>query len=213
MYQLNTQESRSVLASLRSLIPHRATDFDEAKQIAELQASRLLTLFAINAGPVPSELVGGLPRILVVYENLPVSGTSHWNGTHWIIALNKREAPVRQRFTLMHEFKHIVDHSRAHLLYTTNSRYTAAEQAERAADHFAGCVLMPRRLLKAAWTSGLQTSAALARYFDVSPTAVEVRLAQTRLNADRDAHYDPIPARFARGRRLRYTRQLAIRGA
>lgn len=212
MYQPKNRETRSVLASLRSLIPERITDFEEAKKIAELQANRLHGLFDLPGGAVPSEVVRGLPRIRVVYEDMPVSGTSHWSGTHWIITLNKREAPVRQRFTLMHEFKHIIDHGRAHLLYVTNSRYTAAEQAERAADHFAGAVLMPKRLLKNAWTNGLQTSSALARYFDVSIQAIEVRLSQTRLNVDRDASFTLSAGRFARGRQPLYHRQLATQG-
>ncbi|MEU4194851.1 ImmA/IrrE family metallo-endopeptidase [Kribbella sp. NPDC026611] len=213
MYQQSNHEARSVLAALRSLIPQRATDFEEARKIAELQASRLLSLFSITNGAVPSDIVRSLPRIRVVYEDLPVSGTSHWSGTHWIITLNKGEAPVRQRFTLMHEFKHIIDHGRAHLLYISNSRYSAAEQAERAADHFAGCVLVPKRLLKSAWTSGVQTSSALARYFDVSIQAVEVRLSQTRLSADRDVSAKPLLAKFARGRRAFYQRQLTTQGS
>lgn len=213
MYQPSNHETRSVLATLRSLIPQRACDdFDEAKKIAELQANRLLALFDITSGAVPSDIVRGLPRIRVTYEDLPVSGTSHWSGTHWIITLNKREAPVRQRFTLMHEFKHIIDHGRAQLLYVSNSRYTASEQAERAADHFAGCLLMPKRLLKSAWVGGLQTSSELARHFSVSTFAVEVRLSQTRLNADRDVIFKPLAGRLARGRKPLYQRQLATQG-
>jgi hypothetical protein len=213
MYQPNNHESRSVLATLRSLIPERATDFEEAIKIAELQANRLLGLFNISRGAVPSDIVRSLPHIRVVYEDLPVSGTSHWSGTHWIITLNKHDAPVRQRFTLMHEFKHIIDHGRAHLLYISNSRYSAAEQAERAADHFAGAALLPKRLLKKAWTSGLQTSSALARYFDVSIQAVEVRLSRTRLNADRDVYTKPLLPRIARGRYPTYCRRSRPQGA
>jgi uncharacterized protein DUF955 len=212
MYQPKNHETRSVLATLRTFIPQRTTDFEEAKRIAEIQANRLLSLFDVTSGAVPSDIVRSLPRIRVVYEDLPVSGTSHWSGTHWIITLNKREAPVRQRFTLMHEFKHIIDHGRTHLLYTSNSRYSAAEQAERAADHFAGAALVPKRLLKSAWTSGLQTSSALARHFDVSIHAIEVRLSQTRLNADRDTYFKPLAGRFARGRQPLYHRQLATQG-
>ncbi|MFB6718708.1 ImmA/IrrE family metallo-endopeptidase [Kribbella sp. NPDC056345] len=189
-----TTDGRSVLVALRSLIPDRPTDFTEAKQIAELQANRLLALFNVTEGAVSSEIVASLPRVRVIYVDLPsaVSGTSHWDKRHWVIALNKNDAPVRQRFTLMHEFKHIIDHGRTHLLYVSNSRYTAAEQAERAADHFAGAILMPKRLLKSAWASGLQTSSALARYFNVSIIAAEVRLSQTRLNAARDIVTKPL---------------------
>ncbi len=203
----------SVLGSLRSLIPERAAEFEEARKIAEVQANRLLGLFNVTSGPVPSDLVRSMPRIRVVYDDMPVSGTSHWSGTHWIITLNKNEPPVRQRFTLMHEFKHIIDHGRAHLLYISNSRYTAVEQAERAADYFAGCVLVPKRLLKAAWSRGLQTSSELARYFDVSISAVEVRLEQTRISIDHDIYLKPLISRITRGcRRPLYERQLPTQG-
>lgn len=213
MFQNNQSRPYSVLGSLRQVVPARAVSLREAERIAELQANRLLALFDIVEGPVPSEIVGELRRVQVVYEDLPVSGTSHWNGTHWIITLNKREASVRQRFTLMHEFKHIIDHGRAELLYTGDRRYTAAEQAELVADYFAACVLMPKRALKAVWSSGIQTPLKVGRAFQVSTMAAEVRLARTGLNKARDRISEPTLKRFARGRQPFYQRQLARQGA
>jgi Zn-dependent peptidase ImmA (M78 family) len=52
-------------------------------------------------------------------------------------------------------------------LYAGSRSHSAARQAEQAADYFAGCVLMPRRSLKAAWGRGIQTPAALGNLFDV----------------------------------------------
>lgn len=212
MYQQSNHETRSVLAALRSLIPTREIEFEEAKRIAELQANRLLALWDISEGPVPSEVVRELPRIRVVYEELPVSGTSHWNGKYWIITLNRHEAWVRQRFTLMHEFKHIIDHGAAKRLYTGDRIHTADDQAEMIADYFAGCVLMPKRLLKRAWGDGLQTPSKLARQFKVSASAGDVRLAQTKLNVARDRCPRPLAARLARGRQPLYYRQFAPQG-
>ncbi|TDU87587.1 uncharacterized protein DUF955 [Kribbella voronezhensis] len=179
----------SVLADLRSVIPSHKVTFTQAKRIAEQQANRLLALSGVTTGPQPSgSLIGRLPRIRIVTDELPasVSGTTHWSGSHWIIVLNQADPVARQRFTLMHEFKHIIDHGRVDQLYTGNNRYTAAEQAERSADYFAACFLMPKRLVKAAWSRGLQTSARLAQEFGVSTLAMEVRLNQTRINAVRD---------------------------
>ena len=173
--------SRSVLGALRALAPHRAVTFAEALRVAELQAARLLQLWDVQDGPVPDELVSELPRIQVIRAALPASGSSHWSGSDWIITLNADEPWVRRRFTLMHEFKHIVDHGQAERLYADNHRHTAAQQAELVADYFAGCVLLPRRLLKRAWGQGLQTPAKLARAFAVSPRAAEVRLSQVGL--------------------------------
>ena len=213
MHHINPNETRSVLAALRSVVPTREVSFTEAKRVAELQANRLLARFDITNGPVPSEIVTELRRVHVIYETLPVSGTSHWSGTHWIITLNKREAWVRQRFTLMHEFKHIIDHGHADRLYTGSRRHTANEQAELVADYFAACVLMPKRALKAAWVQGIQTPLKLGREFQVSTMAAEVRLSQTGLNVDCDPIPQPPLGRIARGRQPMYQRQLAPQGA
>lgn len=191
-------EHRSVLAILRGLIPHRTLTFNETLRITELQANRLLELHGIDDGPVPSHLVADLPRISVRYSrDLPVSGASHWDSAHrcWVITLNADEPHVRQRFTLMHEYAHIVSHGFTDRLFT-GSRWTAADdQAERAADYFAGCLLLPKRLLKRAWGAGSQRPADLAAMFDVSERAVTVRLAQLGLS-------EPTP-RCASSRRLK----------
>ena len=179
------EQGRSVLGALRALVPHRAVTPTEALRVAELQAARLLQLWDIHHGPVPSELVTELPRIQVIRAALPVSGSSHWSGTEWIITLNADEPWARRRFTLMHEFKHILDHGHADRLYVDSPRQTAAQQAELVADYFAGCVLLPRRLLKRAWGEGVQTPAKLARAFAVSPLAAEVRLRQVGLTEAR----------------------------
>lgn len=92
----------------------------------------------------------------------------------------------------MHEFKHIIDHGRAAWLYTGDRKHTATEQAELVADYFAGCVLLPKRLLKRAWGDGFQRPSVLARHFRVSVAAVEVRLAQTGLRVARDRCARPV---------------------
>jgi Zn-dependent peptidase ImmA (M78 family) len=128
-----------------------------------------------------SEVVTELPRIGDQRRDLPTSGLSYWNGRLWIIALNRAEPWTRQRFTLFHEYKHIIDHGRADHLYRSQSGYSAEQRAEQAADYFAGCVLMPKRLLKRAWARGVQRPALLADHFNVSTPAVTVRLAQVGL--------------------------------
>ena len=182
----STNETKRVLATLRDLGPLRQATFSEALRIAELQAHRLLELWQVDDGPVPAEVVSELPRIRVVTAELPVSGASHWSGRYWVIVLNRHEPWTRRRFTLMHEFKHIVDHGHAKQLYSGNDRHSAHEQAELAADGFAGAVLRPNRLLNRAWGNGLQAPTPLGRYFGVSPQAADVRLAQTGLSLKRD---------------------------
>ena len=171
----------SVLALLRSVLPTRPLQFLEALKVAELQVNLLLEVFQIDESPVPSEIISELPRIAVRYKEIPTSGMSYWNGDSWVICLNSHEPAARQRFTLAHEYKHVVDHGRTHHLYVGNHRHTGEEQAERAADYFAGCVLLPKRLVKRTWGEGIQRPSALARRFEVSQRAVEVRFAQLGL--------------------------------
>ena len=182
----STNETNRVLATLRGLGPQRQATFSEALRIAELQAHRLLELWQVDDGPVPAEVVSELPRVRVVTAELPVSGASHWSGRYWVIVLNRHETWTRRRFTLMHEFKHIVDHGHAQQLYSGSARHTAHDQAEMAADYFAGCVLMPKRLLKRAWCNGIQRPTRLGQHFQVSAQAAEVRLSQTGLSRERD---------------------------
>lgn len=177
----NHRPTPSVLASLRNLVPDRLLQQHEALHIAELQAARLRELTNSTDTALAEEAIASLPRIRVVRRHLPTSGMSYWNGECWVIALNENEPEARQRFTLVHEYKHILDHPTADRLYRDGYRMTASEQAERAADYFAGCVLMPRMLLKRSWGTGVQTLSALARTFEVSSRAVEVRLSQIGL--------------------------------
>jgi Zn-dependent peptidase ImmA (M78 family) len=185
MYYSNTNEGRSVLASLRALIPKRSLLFSEALQIAELQANRLLSLTGVTDGALPNEAITELPRIRLAYRDLPTSGLSYWDGQCWVICLNATEPRTRQRFTLLHEYKHIIDHGRTEHLYTGSHGHNADQQAEQAADYFAGCALMPKRLVKRAWGQRVQRPTVLAAVFDVSARAMDVRLAQLGLTEPR----------------------------
>lgn len=183
---MNQTHSTSTLGRLRALTPQRKDiTYDEALRIAELQASKLIEALGGVDGLTEGH-IGLLPRIRIVHEEVGVSGMSHWTGQHWLITLNTGDSPARRRFTLLHEFKHIVDHGSAGLLYLGSSRATTAEQAEHAADYFAGCALVPKRELKAAWGSGMQRPVDLAAHFGVSVQAIGVRLSQTKLDAFSD---------------------------
>lgn len=176
-----SRANRSVLATLRSLIPRRPLSFDETLQITERQATKLLELHNATDAPVLSEIISELPRIRVVLDpDMPVSGSSGWDGTTWVISLNKSEPWARRRFTLAHEYLHIIHHGYALYLYSANPG-EAAIQAEQATDYFAGCLLVPKRLLKRVWCTQTQDVSRLARHFGVSPAAIRYRLVQTGL--------------------------------
>jgi Zn-dependent peptidase ImmA (M78 family) len=177
---------RGVLAMLRALVPKRPLSPLETMLVAELQANRLLEHFEIDSVPVPDEIVSELPRIRVVRQpGLPVSGGAHWDGRFWIITLDADEPPLRQRFSLMHEFKHVLDHTTRHFLYHDRSLHAANERAERGADYFAACLLMPKRIVKSLWFQGPQSTEHLVERLQVSPAAVRYRLDQLGLTERR----------------------------
>lgn len=174
----NTNHRDSSMRTLRALVPNRRLTRGESIRIAELQANRLLELFQISGPKVPSELITEFPRISVRYEHgLPMSGSAHWENGLWVITLNADEPYARRRFSLMHEFKHVLDHNVKHQLYgDTQNEPEAAARSERAADHFAACLLMPKRWLKSEWFASGQQLLPLAMKLHVSTRALSVRL-------------------------------------
>lgn len=225
---MNTQTknptSPSILASLRALIPSRDCDFAEALTVAERQATKLGELLQSrdrHKGQafegIELRHIAGLPRLRIVYDCLPVSGMSYWNGHEWIVAISMADNPARQRFTLLHELKHIIDHGSTTRLYSSRQAsfrgrsagggFTPAPSggaspssvaAEQAADYFAGCALVPKAALKRAWGNGMQRLTVLADHFGVSEAAMQVRLDQTGLSREVDPEPAPRRERCAR---------------
>lgn len=169
---MNTHPSTSsVLGQLRNLSPRRSLNPGEAIRVAEQQALRLLALSGVTSAPTPLAVLQRLPRIeLAVDPALPQSGLSVWTGSHWRLVASGQEHPNRQRFSLCHEFKHVIDHPVRDLLY--GSELTR----ERVADHFAACLLMPKLQITRAWCSGEQDIGSLAELFAVSPAAMQRRV-------------------------------------
>lgn len=169
-----TQTTTSTMRDLRAVVPRRPLDLRDCYRIAELQAAKLRHL---EADPIyPTEAISELPRVQVIYEpNLPSSGMSFWDGRNWVIVLDQDEPPTRQRFTMLHEFKHILDHPSKNRMHLTEA------QTERLADYFAACVLMPKSKIKWALGSGEQRIDQLARVFGVSEPAMAYRLNQLGL--------------------------------
>lgn len=199
--------NESVFKSLRSLMPVRSLSFSEALQRAELQASRLLSLHGVAAPGVPIEIVTELPRVRVEQTyDLPVSGSAHWDGAFWVISVNGGEYSLRQRFSVMHEFKHILDHPIRHLI-VGEGKLKAEDVAEKVADYFAACVLMPKAWVKSAFCTRTQSVEELADLFQVSQKAMSFRLNQLGLTAQVNRCSTSLPNRFVRST-SRYFRSL-----
>lgn len=172
----------NVIRALRGLVPIRPLTWIEATQIAERQASRLLELTNVSVPPVDEAIITKQPRFQV--ERMvpsPVAGATQWSRGRWLMLVNGSDPEGRQRFTIAHEYKHVLDNPFIKVLYPPIGDMTSHERAETICDYFAGCVLMPRAWLKKAWREGPQDIPSLARQFQVSRQAMQVRLQQIGL--------------------------------
>ncbi len=175
-----SRPARSVLAILRAAAPPRRLSRPHSLIIAELQANLLLELAGHPALPIPTELITQLPRIAVASDDeLPNSAMTLWLSGRWLIAVRSGEPAVRQRFSLAHELKHVIDHPLFERLYENRV------QGDAAADYFAACLWMPKREVQRAWAEGQQTIAELATYFAVHPRAMARRLEHLGLRTHR----------------------------
>lgn len=173
-----------IIQQLRQLAPNRPLTYGEAYGIAELQATNLLHLLEISQAPTDVGRLAELPRIDVQVEprwRMPtLAGFSEWRDGRWLIVVNRNSSSGRRRFTLAHEFKHVIDHPAHGTLYARLGGQDEQERSrriERICDHFAACFLMPRPWVKRAWSEGVQDIAATAELFKVSTSAMKIRLA------------------------------------
>jgi hypothetical protein len=170
----------TTIQRLRDVIPFRPLTVVEAMHFAELQATNLLALSGITGPPVPETIISGIPRIHV--ERMtpsPVSGATQWSRGRWLMLLNGAEPVSRQRYSMAHEFKHILDHPFIDFLYPTVPGISSEDRAERICDYFAACLLMPRLWVKHLYFDlGLHEPRHLAQRFETSSSAMHVRLLQ-----------------------------------
>jgi hypothetical protein len=173
----------SLLTELRELCPHRVLTPHEARSVAERQAARLLYAQGVDESPVPKELIESIPRIRVrSLRGRHLSGGVKWTAGTYEIIVNGAEPWGRQRFSLAHEFKHVLDLPTAALTYQDRTDWSAEQQQERACDGFAACLLMPKLLMRRAfYGAGIRDERTLARHFEVSVPVMRIRIAELKL--------------------------------
>jgi Zn-dependent peptidase ImmA (M78 family) len=178
-----TQTTTALLTRLRELVPSRGLSPAEGRYVAERQAALLLAHAGVKKPAVPESAVADLAFVTVTRRpGFPTSGMATQTDSGWVIVLRAEDAKVRQRFTLLHEFKHVLDDPFIEWLYPTRNDYSPEERAERVSDYFAACVLMPRMWIKRDWAGGgIQDIDRLARRYQVSRVAMAVRLSELRL--------------------------------
>lgn len=172
------------VAELRLLCPSRRMAPWEAKTVAEKQAHRLHSLMRIEEPPFPEQAIEYLPRVDVRFvKSRRIAGALSWRAGKWRILVNGNDTWGRQRFSLAHELKHLIDHPFRDAIYV-DSRYGSGEQsAERAADYFAACLLMPKAWVKRVYyDEGFRDPRVVARRFKVSTAAMRYRFDQLGLS-------------------------------
>jgi predicted transcriptional regulator len=168
-----------IVTKLRDTVPIRAVSYIEALRLAELQAESFLKLVGVTEPPVPERVIAELPSIQVTrLSPFPTSGATTWVRGRWMVVLNGAEPVTRQRFSLAHELKHIIDHRFVSTIYSSFPLSERDAMVEQICDYFAACLLMPRPWVERYHYSGTQRVPDLARTFGVSQAAMSVRLRQ-----------------------------------
>jgi Zn-dependent peptidase ImmA (M78 family) len=163
----------TTLSGLRRLLPQRAISYPEALAVAEKQANRLAARH--RDGSVQEADLLSLTAISIETDTATTddehSGSSHYDRGRWVIQLDATEPRTRQRFTLAHEIKHIIDATNAEAYARLTDR-----QIEHVCDHFAACLLMSKPAVYRLWGRGIRTPEALAAGLRVSLAAITIRL-------------------------------------
>jgi len=151
----------TIIRQLRDLVPLRPLSVAESMRVADQQATRLLALMGVLQGPVPESVIADLPRVHVERMTpAPVSGAAQWSKGRWLIVVNGGEPYGRQRFSMAHELKHVLDSPFTHFLYPSRDGQSAPDRTEQICDYFAACLLMPRAWVKSAYCNdGVQRNA------------------------------------------------------
>src|SRR5260370_39485118 len=117
-----TQPPITIVKQLRALMPMRPLTLSDAYALAELQANKTVALLGVR--PLQAVDLGWithLPRVRVVprprHEMPNLSGFTQWENGAYLVVINGSDGRNRRRFTLAHEFKHVIDMASRKLIY------------------------------------------------------------------------------------------------
>lgn len=183
--RLTIEQMWTLIERLRALAPHRPLTYGESLKVAQVQAARLRLW--IGADDPAINLIWLIKQRSVPVNFLPSyklgeeSGmtTDHIGGKLQVF-INDNEPRIRQRFSIAHELKHVLDFDDAERLHAklgTGNRKMQGQMIEWIANEFAGHLLMPTVLVKRYWFSMKpQDVSLMASMFDVSAEAMTTRL-------------------------------------
>ena len=171
-------------------MPRYTVSYHQALRVAERQATRLARTWEAEHRAIREADITSLTRMTVVRHPCPdtgvaecPSGVSRYEQGRWIVWLNPNETTSRQRFTLAHELKHIIDNGAAH---PTVYKQLTPSEIEAVCDHFATCLLMSHHAVYHLWGDGLRTPESLAMAFHISVNAMRRRMVALGLPTDLD---------------------------
>ena len=181
--------AQNIVATLRALSESRALTWPEERSIAERQAALLLALSGIDEPPVPLFVITALPGIQIDWRaGWPLSGMAvQTRPHHWRIVIASHEPLRRKRFSVAHEFKHVLDDPFIDRVHPHLKAEQHERRSERLCNYFAACLLMPRGWLKADWAAGIQNLRELAKRYYVSDVAMRTRLQELGLLTEQEA--------------------------
>ncbi|WP_374469943.1 ImmA/IrrE family metallo-endopeptidase [Phenylobacterium sp.] len=125
---------------------------------------------AVERSPLANSIAGKLIR-------------DHAARAGYRIVINSHDAPRRQRFTFAHELAHFMLHRDLVDEVVDNALYRSpnlGDDMERQADRFAAQLLLPAQEVRRAYRDD-KVLASLAERFDVSDTALRIRLRELGL--------------------------------
>jgi hypothetical protein len=194
MKEPSVEAPADLLQQVRKLLPRTQINFGEACIVAQLQALRLRKLLDTDAMRLPLGWIEDIPNIKVdlktpmamepITKALCASGATTIHDDRVHIYLDESNTPTHLRWTLCHELYHVITGPFEGVAFANLGRGNAdlrRRRIENLADHFAANLLVPSRLLRQAWGSGIQDLRELADFFGVSEDAMQIRLKKVGL--------------------------------
>ena len=188
MEKISKTMMNRLIAELRKLAPNRPLSYGESIQVARLQAAKLRALLGIEAPEI--NLLWLIQQTVIPVRFVPSHELNEDSGltTDLIdgrlqIFINEAEPAIRQRFSVLHELKHVLDFPRAKTLHGrlgSGDTMLKGNMIEWIANDFAAHVLMPTPLVKRVWHK-TQDVALCASFFNVSREAMTTRLTKLGL--------------------------------
>ena len=158
-------------------------DIDNAEELLNLARQN-----GIATAPLDVEALMKVLGIVVKFSgDLPkeTSGMLVNEDGRWICTVNAKHHKTRQRFTMAHELAHFILHRNEKSSFTDYTYFRnedGNDSMEYEANAFAGALLMPEAGFSFYINNISSSLDDVAKYFGVSPLAVQVRATQLGFN-------------------------------